>query len=66
MVTNTQQGEERVKLELTVTREAFDLLDMITRFRFPSRVRVKSLIVEQLIREEAKRIEEENRRQQKS
>lgn len=66
MVSDPQQGGDRVKIELTLTREANDLLDMITRWRFPSRVRVKSLIVEQLIREEARRIEEERRRQQKS
>ena len=59
------ESKERnvVRINLTLAPDAGDLLDRITHWRFPGRQRVQSLTIEQLIREEAKRIEEEAKRQ---
>lgn len=46
---------ERVRINLTLSQEAGELLERIMRRRFPSRARVHSLTIEQLIREEARR-----------
>lgn len=59
----TDEGDKPVRIQLTLSPQAGELLDRIMAWRFPMRARVHSLTIEQLIREEAKRLEEEQRRQ---
>lgn len=66
MTTDDNEGDKPVRIQLSLSPEAGVLLERIMQWRFPMRARVHSLTIEQLIREEAKRIEEERRKQQKS